>query len=197
MEPQTGETKNELFVSGYAALYDTPSDAGGWFTEVIERGAFKESLNQSDVRALINHDSNLLLARSAAGTMELRDDEKGLWFRFSIPKGISYAEDLIISIERGDITQNSFAFTIENEQWIDERDGDETRTTRVIKEVKSLYDISLVTYPFYKETSFELEKKSYEAFKQRSQEKEKAINEDYMANINLLNARLRHNSHYL
>lgn len=171
----SGDVK-DFVVRGYAALYDTPSDAAGWYTEVIKKGAFSGALKKSDIRFLINHNDDHVLARYKPGrsnnTLKVWEDDKGLAYEFVMPRT---QDKLMESIERGDINQNSFAFTLsENgDEWKDEGNS----TTREIKEVDTLYDLSIVTYPFYKEATFTHEKRCYEEWKTRERiaERDKKI----------------------
>ena len=133
-------------VVGHASVYDSRSNNLGGFYEFIERGAFNEELiSNSDVRALINHDPNLILARNTSGTLNLTADERGLKYEFEMPE-TSYGKDLAISMKRGDITQSSFAFTVAEDDWSTDADGNNIRT---IKKIDRLYDVSPVTYPAY------------------------------------------------
>lgn len=148
------EKKDELVITGYAALFDSRSEDLGGFVEEIDRGAFAEALNREDldVRFLINHDSNLVLARSKSGTLELTEDERGLRIYARVAP-YSYAEDLRIAIERGDVDQMSFAFTTEEDSWSKTEDG---ANLRRVQRVKDLFDVSVVTYPAYPETKTEV-----------------------------------------
>lgn len=137
---EEGETMN---VVGHASVYNTMSEDLGGFREIIAPGAFDDVLD-NDVRALINHDGNLILARTTSGTLKLSTDEKGLKYEFDMPQ-TSYGKDLAISMKRGDVTQSSFAFTVENDNW-ETKDGMDVRT---ITKVKRLFDVSPVTYPAY------------------------------------------------
>lgn len=137
---EEGETMN---VVGHASVYNTMSEDLGGFREIIAPGAFDDVL-ENDVRALINHDGNLILARTTSGTLKLSTDEKGLKYEFDMPQ-TSYGKDLAISMKRGDVTQSSFAFTVENDNW-ETKDGMDVRT---ITKVKRLFDVSPVTYPAY------------------------------------------------
>lgn len=137
---EDGETMN---VVGHASVYNTMSEDLGGFREIIAPGAFDDVL-ENDVRALINHDGNLILARTTSGTLKLSTDEKGLKYEFDMPQ-TSYGKDLAISMKRGDVTQSSFAFTVENDNW-ETKDGMDVRT---ITKVKRLFDVSPVTYPAY------------------------------------------------
>ena len=137
-------------IVGHASLYDSRSENLGGFFEYIERGAFTPDLiDKSDVRALINHDQNLILARTTSGTLKLEADEMGLRYEFENPQ-TSYAKDLAISMRRGDVTQSSFAFTVGEDEWSTDNDGNNIRT---IKKINRLYDVSPVTYPAYADTN--------------------------------------------
>ena len=155
------ESKENRTLEGYAAVFESRSemlwDWGQPFYEVIERGAFDSVLND-DVRALLNHDPNHLLARTKSGTLKIEQDEKGLKFRFDVPKS---RDDVLEMIERGDLDQNSFAFYIEEDEWTHENGED----IRRIKKVKELRDITLATYPAYPDTSVSMAKRSYDAWK--------------------------------
>ncbi len=137
---EEGET---VKVVGHASVYNTMSEDLGGFREIIAPGAFDNVL-ENDVRALINHDGNLILARTTSGTLALSTDEKGLRYEFEMPE-TSYGKDLAVSMKRGDITQSSFAFTVADDSW-ETRDGMDVRT---INKVKRLFDVSPVTYPAY------------------------------------------------
>lgn len=140
-------------VTGYAAVFDSDSEDLGGFIEQIERGAFKEAIERSDVRALFNHDNNFILARTASGTLKLYEDERGLKYEFEAPKTTA-GNDLLEMIKRGDISQSSFGFTVEEDDWSN-RDG---MAFRKIKKVKRLYDVSPVTFPAYPEASVAVRK---------------------------------------
>lgn len=134
-------------ITGYGALFNTLSENLGGFREQIAPGAFDGVLGD-DVRALFNHDPNLILARSP-GTMKLAVDSTGLRYEFGVGQQ-SYALDLVESIGRGDITQSSFAFWVEEDSWDEDDDG---RIIRTIQKIRRLYDVSPVTYPGYSDTS--------------------------------------------
>lgn len=137
-------------VIGYAAVFEQPSEDLGGFIEIIERGAFDRVLaSQPDVRGLINHDPVLILGRTSAGTMVLTVDPIGL--RYDIIKpDTSYANDLAVSMQRGDITQSSFGFRAKEDRW-ENRDG---KHFRYLMDV-DLFDVGPVTFPAYPQTSSE------------------------------------------
>lgn len=161
-------------VVGYAAKFGEESQLMWDFVEVIERGAFDDVLG-NDVRALFNHDDNFILARSAegAGTLKLSVDEIGLRYEFEAPP-TTVGNDLLVSIKRGDITQSSFAFSIqegdEGSEWEKEiKDDNSVKWTRKIKKIDRLFDVSPVTYPAY--LSSEVALRNFEQFKEENTEK--------------------------
>ena len=141
-------------ITGYAAVFNAPSETlsdmfGFSFTEVIRRGAFSKTLQEADVRALVNHDPNYVLGRNKADTLSLTENTKGLQVEIA-PPDTQWARDLMASMRRGDISQMSFAFSVVQERWTENEDA---RTVlRELQEVQ-LYDVSVVTYPAYPQTS--------------------------------------------
>lgn len=137
-------------VSGYACLFESESTDLG-FTEIISRDAFSGVLEKSDVLALINHDYGRgCLARSKfmKGSLRLSVDGIGLKYEFEAPN-TALGDELIESLKRGDITESSFAFTVEDEEWTKQTDGNRLRR---INKFKRLYDVSPVYYPAYEGT---------------------------------------------
>jgi HK97 family phage prohead protease len=149
-EIRSGESEEIRQITGYGAVYNDLSEDLGGFREKIEPGAF-DGVVSDDVRALVNHDSNLILGRTGAGTLRLSVDDVGLRYEVDLPD-TSYARDLAVSMQRGDITQSSFGFYIEDDDWAKRDDGTIVRT---IKKVRQLLDVSPVTYPAYPTTSSE------------------------------------------
>jgi HK97 family phage prohead protease len=140
----------ERRIEGYAAVFGARSEDLGGFVEVLSAGAFKNVLaTDPDVRALINHDPSLIVGRTKAGTLSLSEDAHGLRVVIK-PADTSYGRDLMTSIERGDVSQMSFAFTVAENGQVWAKDGD--MWLRTIAEVGSLYDVSVVTYPAYPDT---------------------------------------------
>ena len=134
-------------VEGYASVFNSMSEDLGGFREIILPGAFSEVLD-NDVRALYNHDSNYLLARTTSGTLELKEDEQGLYYRFEMPN-TSYGNDMLELFRRGDLSQSSFGFTVEKDSWRME----EGQHVRYIERVGSLFDVSPVVFPAYNQAS--------------------------------------------
>lgn len=150
-------TGNTVF--GYAAKFNTPSENLGsseyQFFEIIMPGAFDGVLND-DVRALFNHENELILARSknGQGTLKLSVDNIGLRYEFEAPD-TQLGRDLLVSLQRGDIDQSSFSFSVDKDgqKWEETRDGDgPTIVRRTITKFARLYDVSPVTFPAYLDT---------------------------------------------
>lgn len=151
-------------VEGYAAVFNSKTRIGSerWgYDEIIMAGAFDEAIKTSDCRALFNHDADYLLARQSSGTLSLNIDKKGLMYAFESPN-TTIGNDILEMMSRGDLKESSFAFTVEEEEWLEEVNGETTNYTRTIKKVKQLYDVSPVTYPAYADTS--VAKRSFEAW---------------------------------
>lgn len=137
-----------VVIRGYAARFNSLSNPLGGFVEKIARGAFAKAIGRDDVRALFNHDSNLILGRNKSGTLVLSEDENGLYCEIT-PPDTTVGRDLVESIKRGDIDGMSFAFSPVDDSWGKTDDGVPLRTLREV----ALYDVSPVTFPAYPETS--------------------------------------------
>lgn len=144
-------------IVGYAAVFNQPSEDLGGFVEVIEPGAFRDVLDD-DVRALFNHDSNYVLGRNRAGTLGLAEDDRGLESRIK-PPATQWANDLLVSMRRGDVDQMSFGFSVETDDWKKDEAGIVRRT---IKKIGRLYDVSVVTFPAYPQTTVAVRSKVQE-----------------------------------
>lgn len=147
VELRTSEVRaagdDALVIEGYAANFEQVTDLG-YFKEQIARGAFDEVM-EDDVRLLLNHDG-APLARTKNGTLELSVDESGLKYRAALAD-TQDGRDLYKLIKRGDISQSSFAFTIQDQEW------NESRTMRTVTKMARLLDVSPVTYPAYPTTT--------------------------------------------
>ena len=150
-------------IVGHAAVFNVVGD-GGWFREQIAPGAFTETIINDDVRALFNHDPNFVLGRNKAGTLTMREDAKGLWIEID-PPDTQFARDLKVSIARGDISQMSFGFEIIKESREQGQNGEPSLYT--LEEVR-LWDVSPVTFPFYKQTDVSVKSRQDWENEQRS-----------------------------
>ena len=160
--------ENNLYIEGYFAVFNSNYNLWEGASESVAPGAFKNTLD-GDIRALIDHETRLVLGRTTAGTLELREDDKGLWGRIKINPNDSDAMNLYERVKRGDVNQCSFGFDIISEET--DFYGDNIHWT--IKEVR-LYEVSVCTFPAYEETSVDARKKDYEAAMQRKNEAWKA-----------------------
>lgn len=136
---------------GYAARFNELSVDLGGFVERIDPVAFDWTLSQKpDVRALIDHDSSLILGRTTSGTLRLNTDKKGLKIEVDMPE-TTYARDLLVSLERMDISQMSFGFRMIEDGW------DFTDPNKPVRTLRKLDledgDISAVTFAAYPTTS--------------------------------------------
>ena len=140
-------------IRGYAAVFNAYSEDLGGFREIILPGSFSNVLSRNaDVRALVNHDPNLILGRSTSGTLELLQDDMGLGFMISPPAG-PIAEHYVNAIMRGDMSGCSFAFRVGKDKWTPGDSETDTPPTRTISEVSELMDVGPVTYPAYPDTT--------------------------------------------
>ena len=143
------EDSAEPTIDGYASVFDSWSEELGGnqpFRERVVKGAFEQTIQEDDIRALFNHDPNYVLGRNKSGTLTLEEDDKGLHVKIK-PPNTQWAKDLLVSIKRGDITQMSFGFTVILDRWNYE-DGTDVRELLKVK----LYDVSPVTFPAYTQT---------------------------------------------
>lgn len=152
-------------IIGYAAVFNSLSEDLGGFREKIEPGCFTRACKEDDVRALRNHNSDYVIARTKSGTLILSEDAHGLKID-AVPPDSQWARDLMASIDRGDIDQMSFGFRTITDRW-ETIDGAEVRT---LVEVE-LFDVSPVTFPAYADTTVAL--RSLDTWKQANPEASK------------------------
>ncbi len=149
-EIRMDDDETERTIVGHAALFNTFSVDLGGFREQIAPSAFRKTLKDSDVRALFNHNPDYVLGRTKAGTLKLKEDDIGLAFKLRVPD-TSWARDLLVSMERGDINQMSFGFRVVKDSW-DEVNGEVIRTLLEVR----LFDVSIVTFPAYPQTEAQI-----------------------------------------
>lgn len=141
-------------IAGYAAVFDKPSEDMG-FIEYVRKGAFKKAIAKSDARALFNHDTDTLpLGRQSAGTLVLREDDQGLYYEIT-PPDTQTARDLMTSIDRGDVRESSYGFTVAIDEW---DFSDPKVTKRTIIEIGEIFDVSPVVFAAFPDTSVALRK---------------------------------------
>ena len=148
-------------ISGYAAVFDSDSEDMG-FIERIKPGAFKAALKKSDTRALFNHDPNLIFGHAGVN-LSMKEDKTGLYMEVD-PVNTTTYRMVEENIRSGLVTQQSFAFTVKEDEW------NEDFTRRTINKVDQIFDVSPVTYPAYADTSVAL--RSMESAKEKITSKE-------------------------
>lgn len=164
-EFQTREDGGNRTIEGYFAVFNSIYEIAPGMTESVERGAFSRSIT-GDIRALTNHDTTLVLGRTKAHTLELREDEHGLWGKISINPNDVDAMNLYERVRRGDVDQCSFGFEIIKEE-TDFRDDGSVHWT--IQDVE-LYEVSACTFPAYKETNIAARSEELANMQQRKAE---------------------------
>ncbi len=184
------ENSENRQVVGYASVFKDAegnsalSENLGGFREKIDPNAFNDVL-KDDVRALFNHDPNYIIGRSTSGTLSLSVDERGLKYSVNIPE-TTYGDDLMVSLKRGDITQNSFGFIVEDDSWDEDEDGN---TIRTINKVGRLLDVSMVTYPAYPDA--EIGKRSFLNYRTEKEKAENKKQQEYEIKRNLLERKIK------
>lgn len=161
-------------ITGYFAVFDSNYEISPLMSESIAPGAFSSSLG-GDVRALTNHDTTLVLGRTTAGTLELREDDHGLWGDITVNPNDGDAMNTYARVARGDVTQCSIGFDIVREDTDVSPDG---ATHWTIREVV-LYEVSVCTFPAYGETDIqarsrdaaEIRRRALEAWKVQAKER--------------------------
>lgn len=174
-EFNTREDGGELYIEGYFAVFNSNYEIGSGMSESIAPGAFTEALG-GDVRALVNHDTTLVLGRNKANTLELKEDAHGLWGKVRINPNDSAAMDAYERVKRGDVDGCSIGFDIESEKTEFLENGDVHWT---IEKVNPLYEVSCCTFPAYKETNIsarakqrdELKKRELDAWREKTKER--------------------------
>lgn len=157
----TRAENSELIIEGYFAVFNSRYEMWPGYYEQIDPAAFNDRMGD-DVKALIDHDTAKVLARTGAGTLKLKIDDHGLWGQILINPNDQEAINLYERVKRRDVYQCSFGFDILEE----EGDYNERETIVTIKAVK-LYEVSIVTFPAYEETEVQARKQDIEQAKAR------------------------------
>lgn len=146
------ETRDDgaMVLRGYAAVYNTETTIAGMFRERIAPGAFDEAIPRDDVRALFNHNPDVVLGRTVSGTLALGSDDAGLTYEIQLNPADAEHQRVWQMVSRGDVSQSSFGFEVKGQEWGEVKRGE--LPLRTITKAK-LYDVSPVTYPAYEETS--------------------------------------------
>ncbi len=155
----------EMFIEGYFVVFNRETELWPGAYEEIATGSFDATMG-NDIRALINHDTTLVLGRNKSGTLELRVDSHGLWGRVKVNSNDSDAVNLYERVKRGDVDQCSFGFNITSEEtdWRD--DGSVKWTITGI----DLWEVSVCTFPAYEDTGVQAREAEVSQYKQRQLE---------------------------
>lgn len=156
------EETDEMVIEGYFAVYGQETELWPGAYEEIAPGAFDDTLG-NDVRALVNHDTTLVLGRNKSGTLTLKSDTYGLWGRVVINPNDSDAVNVYQRVKRGDVDQCSFGFNIESEE-VDFRDDGTVKWT--IKKI-DLHEVSICTFPAYEQTGIQARKAAVDRHRER------------------------------
>ena len=159
----TREDNSERRIEGYFSVFDGTYDLWPGASESVDAHAFDDALG-GDVRALIDHETRLVLGRTTAGTLELRVDDHGLWGSVLINADDQDAMNLYARVQRGDVSQCSFGFDILEEDTEYRQDGSVHWT---IKKVQ-LYELSVCTFPAYADTEVQARRQDYAALRKRA-----------------------------
>ncbi|MBR1810783.1 MAG: HK97 family phage prohead protease [Clostridia bacterium] len=162
-EFQTRDDGGNLSIEGYFAVFNSIYEIASDMSESIAPGAFSSSLS-GDIRALINHDTTLVLGRTKAHTLQLREDERGLWGHIDINPNDGDAMNLYERVKRGDVDQCSFGFDILREDTEVRQDGSVHWTIRDV----ILYEVSCCTFPAYEQTNISARSKERDDLRERS-----------------------------
>lgn len=167
--PATFQTRDDengkKYIEGYFAVFNSNYEIAQGMSESIAPGAFSNTIS-GDIRALVNHDTTLVIGRTKAHTLELREDERGLWGKVEINPNDSDAMNLYERVNRGDVDGCSIGFDIVNEE-TDFRDDGSIHWT--IREV-TLYEVSACTFPAYEQTNISAREKQRDEIKKRQLE---------------------------
>ena len=175
-EFRAAENDGKKYIEGYFSVFGSNYEQWPGATESVDPHAFDETV-ADDVRALVNHDTTLVLGRTKAGTLELKVDSRGLWGRAEINEADQDATNLYARVQRGDVDQCSFGFDILEEEVDFRDDGTAHWTLRKVK----LYEVSVCTFPAYEDTSVQARKRDYEKLKARATEAWKARMKERLA----------------
>jgi len=139
---------NNIYVEGYASVFEKRSGNLGGFVEMVKPTAFTKTIREADVRALWNHDPQYVLGRTSAKTLELAIDNNGLYYRSLLPN-TSYAKDLAELLERRDVRESSFTFFKVQDDWNLTEEGYPQRNLIEV----GLIDVAPVSFPAYEDAT--------------------------------------------
>lgn len=168
LQTRAEQDNSEMYIEGYFAVFNQQTELWPGAYEELAPEAFNETLG-NDVRALINHDTTLVLGRNKSGTLELKADSHGLWGRVKINPNDTDAVNIYERVKRGDVDQCSFGFNILKEDMEFREDGSIKWTIRKV----DLHEVSVCTFPAYAATGVQARKAEVEQHKQRQLQQRK------------------------
>ncbi|ODA09062.1 phage prohead protease [Paenibacillus polymyxa] len=168
LKTRSEQDGQDMFIEGYFAVFNRQTELWPGAFEELAPEAFSNTLG-NDVRALINHDTTLVLGRNKSGTLELKADSHGLWGRVKVNPNDSDAVNMYERVKRGDVDQCSFGFNILKED-TDWRDDGTVKWT--IREV-DLHEVSVCTFPAYADTGVQARKSEVEQHRERQLQQRK------------------------
>ncbi|GIO63572.1 HK97 family phage prohead protease [Paenibacillus cineris] len=168
LKTRAEQESQDMFIEGYFAVFNQQTELWPGAYEELAPEAFSETLG-NDVRALINHDTTLVLGRNKSGTLELKADSHGLWGRVKINPNDTDAVNMYERVKRGDVDQCSFGFNILQED-VDYRDDGGIKWT--IHKV-DLHEVSVCTFPAYAATGVQARKAEVQQHRERQLQQRK------------------------
>ncbi|MCM3208497.1 HK97 family phage prohead protease [Paenibacillus illinoisensis] len=168
LQTRAEQDSSDMYIEGYFAVFNQQTELWPGAFEELASEAFNETLG-NDVRALINHDTTLVLGRNKSGSLELKADSHGLWGRVKINPNDSDAVNMYERVKRGDVDQCSFGFNILQE---DTQFRDDGTVKWVIRKV-DLHEVSVCTFPAYAATGVQARKAEVEQHKERQWQQRK------------------------
>lgn len=180
------ETDGKNTITGYAAVFEKLSvPIHDWFREKIRKGAFKDSLQNNNVRALWNHNPDFVLGSSKTNTLRLKETDKGLRFELDAPD-TQAGRDAIVVIKRGDVDGMSFGFRVRKQEW-DEKDPKNIIRTLIDVDLR---EISPTAFPAYLDTKVKV-RTVKEDFEEHQAENQAIDTERNNSELQLMNNRIR------
>lgn len=173
------EEDGKLYIEGYFAVFDSVYNIAPGMTESVAPGAFASSLS-GDIRALINHDTTLVIGRTSAHTLELREDSHGLWGRVEINPNDTDALNIYERVKRGDVNGCSFGFYPLSQETELRDDGSVHWTITDV----DLFEVSCCSFPAYEATNITARSQERENILQRKNEAWKERMKERLSNGN-------------
>ena len=158
------QSSDDKYIEGYFIVYNQITEICEGVFERIAVGAAEEAIKNNDIRCLFNHNRDIVLGRTSAGTLELKSDSYGVWGRVKINPEDRTACDVYARVARGDITNCSFGFYATKESYELQKDDSMLWT----EEIVDVHEVTICTFPAYAQTEIEARAKQREVTKKRA-----------------------------